>query len=933
VPAPPAIFRIGLVGQTLAILAVATTILLGGATWYLHQRAVSESRAGMLEHLRKQTTERTKREQAAFTRIERQVDHARRLLIQHWASGIAGMQPPALGFDGSRRLTATIDDPLAIFITAKAAPSPIDQQAAATAGYLLRELGPAWGDGLPGMTIAVPDRWIAGWGATQSAVIADLLPDDPIVLDADARTANSQRVTWSEAEYEPASGSWSISARVSVPLDGAGVAIISHVLPVVEVLQRSVAFSLPQSETIVYSDAGQVLACSWVDHPQSGSLGTISRLPGHRGEALRRLAQGGHLAELTFDPSSDLWLGITHIETPGWTMVSLLPNTVIEQQASAQTRSVLVVGMLLIASQVLLVWALLHHRIALPLRRLVGATARLTEGERILKLDDDRPDEIGDLARSFDKMDKAIDLSEQGLRATAAQLRERDQFNRALLDSAADAVVVMCDGIILEANPRCAELFGRSNAELIGQNFSALAPERQANGVLSTQLFADNCRLAVTEPQHFNWRAAKSDASEFQTEIGLTTVALPGAIRLLAVIRDVTERNRMEEQIRHAQKMESVGQLAGGVAHDFNNILTAIIGSTQLALEAKTPPAKKHELLNGILTASERAASLIRSLLDFSRKRRPVSTAVDVHSIIRETLAMLERSIDPRITVSCSLAADRSTVVGDSSQMQNALLNLFLNARDALPAGGRISITTAVTHCDAICAAALIGCPPAGAYLTIDIHDSGEGIDPAIVTRIFDPFFTTKPLGKGTGLGLAAVYRIVCDHHGGLAVTSVPGQGTSFLIHLPLSDAEVAAPISPPDDLPTQHGTILVIEDEKSVRMVAVELLRLLGYRTLEAIDGRDGVAVFQANHANIDAVLIDMEMPGLRGTECLRCLRAINPDVRAVLCSGFVRDDMEADWRDAGFISLVPKPYRLADLSRAIEFALQSSSTTGTPP
>ena len=916
---PRSAFPLGLVGQTLGVLALATTLILGAATWYVYQRGVTRSRSAMIEDLRRQAEDRAVREQVVFKRIERQVEHAKQMLTRRWNSGIAGMQPPPLVVDGSRRLLVA-DGPLALFVCASKASQRLDQQAVATAGNLLRDLGPTWCDGLPGMTIALPGHWIAGWGTTQTAQIAALQPDDPIVPDQQAQLTDRERVTWPEDVQEPESGTRSICARIGTPLQHVGTVIISQFLRVEVLLRRAMATATPGTISVVFSQSGQVLASSC----ETSTSNTLSDFPGPHGEALRRLAQTNRATGLVEDQLSGLWLGVTQIETPGLTMVTLLPDAVIAAQADAQANSVLMAGLLLITTQIVLAWVLLHHRITLPLRALVTAVARLTGGERGLALDSERRDEIGVLARAFVEMDRAVHLSESGLRATAETLRERDGLTRALVDSAADAVMVMQDGVVIEANPRSAVLFATTTTALLGRHFASLAPESQPDGNPSFQIFAQHCARASQGPQHFAWRALRADRSEFHAEIGLTQVELPGVVRRLAVIRDVTDRNRLEEQLRHAQKMESVGQLAGGVAHDFNNVLTAIMGSTQLLLSSEPTP-RQQGLLTSILTASERAAGLVHSLLDFSRKRQPVSLQVDVHQVLRETINLLDHSVGARVTIVADLSARAKTVIGDGTQLQNVFLNLGINARDALPDGGRIRISTANTILPEPAASKLIGNPAPGSYLCISVEDSGCGIAPAILERIFDPFFTTKPIGKGTGLGLSTVYRNICDHHGGIAVASTLGVGTTFRIYLPLCDTPTATSTLTPCPETTRHrGTILVIEDEPSVRLVALELLRELGFATLEARDGQTGLEIFIANRSTIDAVVIDMEMPGLRGSECLREMLRIDPQVRAILCSGYMRDDLEFDWQASGFVAFVPKPYRLTELRHAIDFALR---------
>ncbi len=914
----------GLVGRTLLPLIGGTVLVLGVATWLAYSRSVVAVRAAARDQMDDWTQERTRREGTLFARVEQQLRHGKRILEGRLASNLP-TTPVPLAADGSRRqLPATGPaTPLAAFVAARAAGDPIQSTAAARARDLLGELGPAWSEDLAGVAIAAPGSWFAGWGDDQARLVADMLPDDPVLLEEELELLAGGAdgvIHWSKAWREPASGTWFLSAAIASDAPGIGRVAIIQALPVDDAIARATLGQAPGARTVVLDRSGLVLA----------------------GDRSNRLAEDDPLAvlpamgpesELVIDPRHDAWLGISRFPGPGWIMATMQPTALIDARARREASVMPLAGAVLLVIQLALLVALLHRRIARPLRALAATAEKLAAGERGVALPTARGDEIGGLSRAFVQMDQSISAGESGLREALAAVREREEFSRALVDSAADAVVVIADGRIVESNPRAAALFAAGETGLRNRLLAELAPARQADGGESAALLAAHAVAArAGAPRQFACQLARCDGAAFEAEIGLARVDLPGRERLLAVIRDISERKLQEERLRQFEKLESVGQLAGGVAHDFNNMLAGIMAAAELLRGRSDRDPAARRLTDDILLSCERAAALTRQLLDFSRNRRPTRIPLDVHRVIADTIAMVERAVDKRIAIAVDLGAMRTTVVGDAAQLQNAMLNLALNARDAMPDGGRITFRTEVVALDAEQALRLNGQASAGPHLAIRVTDTGTGIAPAVIERIFEPFFTTKPVGKGTGLGLAAVYRSLCDHRGGIAVESEPGRGTAFTLYLPLSDEPAPKPPThqPPPPAGDKATTILVVDDEDLVRRLASDMLQVLGYRTLEARDGLDGVRVFSENRDVISAVLLDSEMPGLRGPECLRQIRVLAPNMRGVLCSGFAREGLPEDLREAGFTAIVNKPFRLYDLATAIAAAVEQPQAAG---
>jgi two-component system cell cycle sensor histidine kinase/response regulator CckA len=386
--------------------------------------------------------------------------------------------------------------------------------------------------------------------------------------------------------------------------------------------------------------------------------------------------------------------------------------------------------------------------------------------------------------------------------------------------------------------------------------------------------------------------------------------------RIAGLGHDVSQRRELEGALRQAHKMQAVGQLAGGVAHDFNNMLTAILGSGD-QLRSLSSTDEQVELCDLIVFAAERAAELTHKLLAFSRKGKVLSTPVDIATVVRETAALLQRSIDRRVTVVTELSQSRMTVVGDGGQLQSAVLNLGINARDAMPHGGELCISADVKELDqAACATIPFDISP-GRFARITVRDSGTGIAPENLARVFEPFFTTKPVGQGTGLGLAAVYGTVVEHGGAATVYSEIGRGTVVHLYLPLSEG-VPTPRPTSSEAPRGAGLVLLIDDEPLVRSVGQRLLESLGYHVIVAKDGRDGVVKFKESHERLVAVLCDLVMPVLSGGDATAEMRRIDPAVPILICSGYPRDDRAGDVVP-GVQEFLAKPFHLSELASVL--------------
>jgi len=395
---------------------------------------------------------------------------------------------------------------------------------------------------------------------------------------------------------------------------------------------------------------------------------------------------------------------------------------------------------------------------------------------------------------------------------------------------------------------------------------------------------------------------------------------------VISYISDVTERKILEKSLRQSQKMEAIGQLAGGVAHDFNNLLQAIIGYTQVAMETLPPDAPVRADLQQSINAGQKAATLTRQLLAFSRRQILQPKDVDLNQLVGGFLRMLERVIGEHVTLQFRPAENLGTVSVDPGQIEQVIMNLVLNARDAMPDGGSILIQT--SNAD-ISSAYKTSHPWAseGPYVMLTVTDTGCGMDEATQSRIFEPFFSTKPEGEGTGLGLATVYGIIKQHGGFISLYSEPGHGTSFKIFLPLVNRSAAElGLREMGDVVGGNETILLAEDSETVRDLSVRILRGAGYRVLTACDGEEAVATFAAHADQIDLVLLDVIMPRLHGRAAFERISAIRPGVRVAFSTGYSTHGLHDHLIPDGDPHLIQKPYNPKDLLRFVRETLDAA-------
>lgn len=390
---------------------------------------------------------------------------------------------------------------------------------------------------------------------------------------------------------------------------------------------------------------------------------------------------------------------------------------------------------------------------------------------------------------------------------------------------------------------------------------------------------------------------------------------LPPLLGGIAV--DMTEMLELENKMLQSQKMEAIGQLAGGVAHDFNNMLAVIFGSSEML--AESVEAKDKELVEMILEAATRAADLTSNLLSFARKGSMGNSNIEIHPIILRAIEMLKRTIDKKIAIRSELLSSTPMIFGNATQIQNALLNLGINAGQATDQQGTLSFSTSDVYLDeAFCKKSPFEIK-SGDYICINVSDSGKGIHPEDMKRIFEPFFTTKKLGEGTGLGLSAVYGIIQEHHGAIEVESEVGKGTSFLLYLPLANQK------PRPDRNRASKTILIVDDESAFRKITSAMIEKMGYDVLTAENGNRAIEIYKEKGDEIDLLLLDMIMPEKNGEETLNEIYEMDPEVKVVIASGFNDEISIEGLRQKGVKALLRKPFKKTALSEIVSQILET--------
>ena len=516
------------------------------------------------------------------------------------------------------------------------------------------------------------------------------------------------------------------------------------------------------------------------------------------------------------------------------------------------------------------------------------------------------------------------------------QLGTPGQWMNGVFDALDVAVLVVTpERTFKTVNAAAERMFGYARGELTGQSTAILHVSDERYAAFGTRI-----REAFDrgESAHFEFEAKRRDGEVFPTEhsVALLRDAAGEEMGLVSIVRDITERRRaederhkLEDQLRMSQKMEAIGSLAGGVAHDFNNLLSVILSYTSFAVQQTSAGDPLREDLLEVHKAAERAVGLVRQLLAFSRKQVLQPVTLSLNQVVVEIDKMLRRILGEDIDLVQVLTPDLGVIHADPGQIEQVLMNLVVNARDAMPEGGKLTIETSNVQLDDQYAAAHVGVVP-GSYVLLAVTDTGCGMDEQIRARLFEPFFTTKTTGKGTGLGLSTVYGIVKQSRGNIWVYSEPGQGPTFKIYLPCASATATDPASQPAPVAatTQSSeTVLVVDDEAALLRVAKRILEAAGYSVLTAAAGEEALRVSAEHSGKIHVLLTDVVMPQMSGRVLAKELTAARPGIKVIYMSGYTDNAIvHHGVLDPG-THFVSKPFTTSQLTRKVRDVLDDDA------
>lgn len=521
-----------------------------------------------------------------------------------------------------------------------------------------------------------------------------------------------------------------------------------------------------------------------------------------------------------------------------------------------------------------------------------------------------------------------LDISER--KQAEKELSQKEELFHLLFEKSGDANLLVDGTAIIDCNEATVRMLGYSDKQqIIDTHPGDISPEFQPDGRPSTEKANEMMLHAYEHGSHrFEWIHRRMDGTELPVEVMLTAIPMHERWILHTAWRDLTERKRAEEEkdklaqnLLHAQKIESIGRLAGGVAHDFNNLLTPIMVYAEMLRTSCVADKHTHKKIEGIISAACKARDLTRQLLAFGRKQVLEMKIIDLNQTLEAFSPILERTIREDIHISLKLAPNLGSIMADRSQIEQIIMNLAINAQDAMPAGGALLIETAnfVLHESAKKVPEL----PAGVYVKLSVSDNGCGMDRSTLDHIFEPFFTTKEQGKGTGLGLATVFGIVKQHKGHVNVYSESGHGSTFTVYFPRTDGQAGVFETPATaDLARLHHniTILLVEDNTMVRELACELLTDQGYAVLSAEEPLQAVDLMKTNRDAVDLLLSDVVMPGISGPALYELLKPLKPDLKVIFMSGYNEDMIVHQYMQGSSPHYIQKPFSSHDLLQKID-------------
>ncbi len=683
----------------------------------------------------------------------------------------------------------------------------------------------------------------------------------------------------------------------------------------------------PASFPILITDDGLQVANGVLPHGNREKL-YILRTPAPSPATIQALLDLHHLPEdypttHPVHPVSDLCADClfesASMKSMPWTVQFFQSEEVLLRPIHRQEKNILLLGGgLAFVAIFAAFW--IAKKLTAPLQELTETALKSTEEMHPLPLKIKSKNEIGTLAKSFNRLFEVLVQKQK-------DLTESEENLRITLNSIGDCVITTdTNGIITGMNPAAEALVEQPRHEAKGRTLHDVLPLFNSktkepilditHEVLISGITLNLPPKAILILQNGREKFVADSAAPIRNPSGEIT----GCV---LVLRDITEKHQLENRLAQSQKMDALGQMAGGIAHDFNNMLTPILGAADILHKEDVNEERRKKYAGMISTAAQRAAGLTQQMLTFSRKAPSSTNVIDLRDIMDESRAMLHHAIGANISIRTQRPLQSMMILGDTSQIQNIFFNLALNARDAMPKTGTLTFQMKQTLLDSeFCRLHSHEVEP-GSYIEVQISDTGEGIDAENLSKIFDPFFTTKEAGKGTGLGLASVYGVMKKHNGMVSVYSEKEQGTVFHLYFPETQKQKPKKVHKPLEKPAENSIVLLIDDDKNVRLVSAALLETIGYTVICAESGAEGLELYKTHQQELSIVILDLVMPEMNGEETFSKLRKIDPNATILIISGFDADESVAGLIGAGAAGFLQKPFKLNPLAKAMQRAL----------
>lgn len=734
----------------------------------------------------------------------------------------------------------------------------------------------------------------------------------PTMVGSDPTNNPDREGFWTPAYFDEEARTWMVS--VIEPLDWRGewIGTVGHDVALDGLIANTQVPDIEGTYDFVLSTEGKLLAHPAFTEQINDAKGNLSIAELGDPILLRAqemVRQAKKFPTVVEDDEQPYLYGVAKLEGPEMLFVTVYPKSLIEDRALEAIFYPVVLGLLAIVVAFLILRAGMNRLVIIPLGHLDDAVVKLSGGQTNLDIPIKDENEFGRLARSFENL--SLELQRSGDSLELAQQDWQRTF-----DTVLEYILIMDKNFVVKrANKAFYSTFSATPEDVIGMHRRDLLAEEHRN------MFEEFSKSIVESKEATQFSAYAAGAN-----VNVEVVIAPlfddqkQVIGIVEVGRNVTEQRLLEEQLRQSQKMDAVGQLAGGVAHDFNNLLQIILGYAE-NLEQELE-GDSREGVEQIITAGTKAAALTQQLLAFSRRQVMQASPLTVTEVIRSTLELVKRLIESNVQIKFETPTEALTVNGDLNLLEQVLINLCLNARDAMPDGGTLEL--GASRADEL-PEALAG--NSLGYARLWVKDTGHGIEQENQDRIFEPFFSTKEMNKGTGLGLATAYGIIEQHRGIIAVESSPGEGATFSVYLPLIESEQTSILNLQSETETQTGggCILIAEDDVMIRDLLKLMLVKAGYEVIAATDGVEALQLYKANAERIQLLILDVMMPGLSGDKALALIRETNPNIPCLIASGYSDDSGLIDQMDGNITTFISKPFKRDVLLTEVKQLLES--------